>query len=93
MIFFSDEDLNTLLDLIETKKGQIDMMAQYEGAQKHSTHTETNVSESHTDDIALLSTDLEENSELLDDRTKEEVHVMMMNQKKTCTILDRFLCK
>lgn len=72
--FFSDEDLNTLLDLIETKKGQINMMAQYE----HTQHIPTVENQSEglsgeESDVLALSDDLVQNTEFLDDRTKEEV--------------------
>lgn len=72
--FFSDEDLNTLLDLIETKKGQINMMAQYEHTQHIPTvENQPEVLSGEESDVLALSDDLIQNTEFLDDRTKEEV--------------------
>ena len=72
--FFSDEDLNTLLDLIETKKGQINMMAQYEHTQHIPTvENQPEVLSREESDVLALSDDLIQNTEFLDDRTKEEI--------------------
>lgn len=72
--YFSDEDLNTLLSLIETKKGQVNMMARFEDGLKKEDKT-VSVLEQHStetnDEQSLLKS--KEEIALLDDRSKEEI--------------------
>jgi hypothetical protein len=74
--FFSDEDLNTILTLIETKKGEVNMMDRYAAHQVSEQVIESPTPVVQTEeekDISALSQDLAQNPEFLDDRSKEEV--------------------
>lgn len=71
--YFSDEDLSTLLSLIETKKGEVNMMARFESG----LHKNEETSVVGTEEVAISSEESkdisEENIEFLDDRSKDEI--------------------
>jgi ParB family chromosome partitioning protein len=69
--FFSDEDLNTLLSLIESNKGQVNMMADYEN--KNILKDTVDLKEDIIDEDKIITEDLNSDTSLLDDRDKEEI--------------------